>query len=589
MDRITKRLMDELLTNWNMSSMGEAKDFENFVNYSVVSHEYNKTFSLDTLETGNGHDTGIDGIGIILNGVLLNDLEEAEDLLENTGNSLELDFIFIQAKTSSNFNATEVGTFLFGIEDFFSEQPKLPRNEYIEKFSEISNLIFDNAAKFKRNPNLKIYYVTTGVWSNDANFLARVETSKTSLMSTNLFNKVIFSPLGAQEISKLYRKSKESITTTFQFTNRITIPDIKGVTEAYIGLLPYEQFLKIVSNEEQNLLNVFEDNVRDFQGESNDVNNGIAQTIISPESEIFSVLNNGVTIVANNISLTGNQFTISDYQIVNGCQTSNVLYNSRGSDNTSKVNVPIKLIATTDDDIKIRITLATNNQTPIKKEQLASLTQFQRRLEEYYASYTNEMRLYYERRSKQYSSDSNVLKNRIITVSYQIKSFVAMFLDEPHNVTSFFGSIVKRVNDNKIKVFVPDHKFSPYYLSAYAYFKLESLLKKGAIDQSYKKLKFHILMLFRVMNELEQIPPFNSKKMDTYCDHLLKILNDNQKCLEAFQKCIKIIDESGFDKSNKQDVKLVSKTKLLLDHIQTSTVNKESEYQAQPITIALNT
>lgn len=571
MDRITKSLMDELLKNWNMTSSGESKDFENFVNYSIISNEYNKTFSIDALETGNGHDTGIDGIAIILNGILLSDLSEAEDVLENHDSNLEVDFIFIQSKTSSNFTSSELGNFLFGVEDFFADEPKLPRNENIDNFSKISNLIFDNAAKFKRNPNLKIYYVTTGVWSNDINFMARVDTSVASLKATNLFTKVNFSPLGAQEISQLYRKSKESISTTFQFSNRITIPDIKGVTEAYIGLLPYEQFLKIVSNDEQNLLNVFEDNVRDFQGESNDVNSGIAQTIVSEDSEIFSVLNNGVTIVANNISLTGNQFKITDYQIVNGCQTSNVLYNSRDSENINKVNVPIKLIATTDDDIKIRITLATNNQTPIKKEQLASLTQFQRRLEAYYAAYSGEERLYYERRSKQYSSDNSVLKSRIITVPYQIKSFVAMFLDEPHNVTSFFGYIVKRVNDNKIRVFVSDHKLSPYYLSAYAYYKLENLIKRGVIDPSYKKVKFHLLMLFRLMNESENLPPFNSKKIESYCEKLLEVLNDQTKCIEAFNKCIEVIDESGFDKSDKQDVKLVSKTKLLIDYITETT------------------
>ena len=74
------------------------------------------------------------------------------------------------------------------------------------------------------------------------------------------------------------------------------------------------------------MLNVFEDNVRDFQGDNNDVNGGIASTLNNDDSEIFSVLNNGVTIVASSISPTGDQFTINDYQIVNGCQTSNVLY-----------------------------------------------------------------------------------------------------------------------------------------------------------------------------------------------------------------------------------------------------------------------
>lgn len=132
-------------------------------------------------------------------------------------------------------------------------------------------------------------------------------------------------------------------------------------------MIPFTEFLKIVADDEEILLNVFEDNVRDFQGDNNDVNGGIASTINSNDSEIFSVLNNGVTIVASSISPTGDQFTITDYQIVNGCQTSNVLYNNRHGSNISKVNVPIKLIATTDDEVKTRITLATNNQTPIRK------------------------------------------------------------------------------------------------------------------------------------------------------------------------------------------------------------------------------
>lgn len=569
MDRITKSLMSELMVNLDLKPIDESKDFEKFVNYTILSIEHHKTFTVEDITVGAGNDTGIDGIAIIVNGQLILDIEEIVDIIGNTiSSNLEVDYIFIQSKTSSNFKSSDIGTFLFGIQDFFSDDYKLPRNEGLEKYVEISNYIFDNAAKFKRNPNLKMYYVTTGVWNNkDENLNARIEHGESALAQTNLFNKIKFIPLGAQEISGLYRKTKESISTTFQFSNRITIPDINGVTEAYIGLLPYSEFLKIVSDDEQNLLNVFEDNVRDFQGENNDVNSGIAATIISDDSEIFSVLNNGVTIVAKNVSLTGNQFTILDYQIVNGCQTSNVLYNNRDDDNIQKVNVPVKLIATTDDDIKTRITLATNNQTPIKKEQLASLTKFQRHLEDYFNSFTGDSRLYYERRSKQYNSDSSVLKTRIITVPYQIKSFVAMFLEEPHNVTSFFGSIVKRINDGKIKVFSNEHSFFPYYLSAYAYYKLDCFFRKGQIDSSYKKVKFHILMLFRVVNEPYSLPQhLNNKRIENYCQYLLDILVDNDKALEAFNKCLKVIDESGFDKQDKQDVKLVSKTKLLLEY-----------------------
>ncbi|MFC6102831.1 AIPR family protein [Olivibacter domesticus] len=565
MDRITESLMNELLKTLEIQSSGEAKDFEKLVNYTVVSNEYNKTFDVDSIAVGDGNDTGIDGIAIIVNGQLIESTEEIDDLLEKN-NFLEVDYIFIQSKTSSKFESAEINTFIFGIQDFFSIQPRLVRNEDIKRFAEVSNYIFSKAPYLRENPNIKLYFVTTGKWTDDPNLKAVRDNAIENLEQTNLFDKVTFMLYGARDLSAAYRKTKESSSTSITFTNRITIPKINGVSQAYIGLLPFKEFLKIVADEEGKILNVFEDNVRDFQGDNNDVNGGIASTLNSIDSEIFSVLNNGITIVASTISPTGDQFTIIDYQIVNGCQTSNVLYNNRNGENIEKVSIPVKLIATTDEEVKTRITLATNNQTPIKKEQLASLTQFQRNLEQYYNSYAGDSKIYYERRSKQYNTDNNVLKSKIITVPYQIKAYAAMFLDEPHNVTSYFGAIVKKLNEGKMQIFNNDHTFSPYYTSAYAYYKLETFFRKNNIDSSFKKVRFHILMLFRLLFSNEALPPFNSKKMDNYCQKLLEILNDDIKALKAFKKCTDIIENSSFDKADKQDVKLVSKTKVLIDY-----------------------
>lgn len=566
MDRITQSFINELLETQELKSQGESKDFEKLANYSIISNEYNKTFDLNYVTIGNGDDTGIDGIAIIVNGLLVESIEEVDDLIEKNG-AIEVEFLFIQAKTSPNFSTSELNTFIFGIKDFFSTSPKLRRNDSLQKFCEISNHIYNNAPKLKNNPKGKLFYITTGKWVNDTNLVAVIESGIEDLESTNLFDSVEINPIGAKELAKYYRKTKESVSTTINFSNRITIPEINGISEAYIGLIPYEEFLKIVSTEEQNLLNVFEDNVRDFQGENNDVNSGIATTVTNTGSEIFSVLNNGITIVASKISPTGNQFTITDYQIVNGCQTSNVLYNNRNSENISNVVIPIKLIATEDDEIKTRITLATNNQTPIKKEQLASLTQFQRSLEQYYNSYEGDKKLFYERRAKQFNSDTTVIKSRIITVPYQIKSFAAMFLNEPHNVTSFFGMIVKKLNDGKIQIFDADHLYISYYTSSFAYYKLESFFKKGQIDSSYRKVKFHILMLFRLIYSSEEMPRLNAKKMEQYCSNLLDILYNEDKAFAAFKQCCTIIDKAEFDKSDKQDMKLVSKTKALIDYL----------------------
>lgn len=567
MDRITKSLIEELLSNLELQSEGIAKDFEKLVNYSIISNEYSKTFDVESITVGDGNDTGIDGIAIIVNGHLIESKEEIDDLLERNS-FMDVKYVFTQAKSSSNFNSGELSTFLHGINDFFEEIPGLVRNESIEKFAEISNYLYSKASHFSDNPILKAYFVTTGKWLNDKNLKGVISFNKDRLEQKNLFEKIVITPLGAKEIAKSYRRTKEAISASFVFNNRVTLPDITGISEAYIGLLPYKEFIKIIVDENGKLRNVFEDNVRDFQGDTNDVNNGINSTVNSKSSDIFSVLNNGVTIVANDISATGDNFTIKEYQIVNGCQTSNVLYNNRKGKFINKINVPLKIIATNDDEIKNRITLATNNQTPIKKEQLASLTSFQRSLEEFYSSFRGNKRLYYERRSKQYNSDSTVLKTRIITVPYQIKSFSAMFLGNPHSVTSFFGVIVRKLNEGKSIVFNQDHSFYPYYTSAFAYFKLESFFRKKIIDRQYKKVRFHILMIFRMIVNKQSVPPLNSdRKMKKFCEPILNVLYDDEEALIHFNICIDVICEADFDHLDKQDVKLLSKTKKIIEAI----------------------
>lgn len=566
MDKITKSLIEELLKTQDLKHENTAKDFERLVNFSVVSNEYTKTFDIDSVTVGDGDDTGIDGLAIIVNGQLIENIQEVDDLLE-TNNTLEVSFIFVQSKTSSKFNSGDINTFLFGVKDFFNETPKLRRNDSINRLVEISDRIYELASYFKSNPSIKLYYCTTGKWVNDQNLVGIFDQNISELEQTNLFEEISYTPMGVKEITSFYRKTKEAISAKFNFESRVTLPAIKGISEAYIGLLPFKEFKKILVDESDCLLNVFEDNVRDFQGTNNDVNSGIEKTLNRNDSDIFSVLNNGVTIVASSVSLTGNQFTINDYQVVNGCQTSNVLFNNRTSEYINQVFVPIKIIATDDDDIKTQITLATNNQTPIKKEQLASLTKFQRNLELYYGSFNGDERLYYERRSKQYNADNSVQKTKIITVPCQIKSFAAMFLETPHQVTSFFGTIVKKLNEGRVQIFGDDHTYAPYYTSAFAYFKLESFFRKKEIDTSYKKVRFHILMLFRILNENEAMPPYNSnKKMESYCNNLLRILNNEKKAILAFKKCIQIIDlAEEFDKADKQDIKLANKTKHLIE------------------------
>ena len=52
------------------------------------------------------------------------------------------------------------------------------------------------------------------------------------------------------------------------------MPEITDVNEAYFGLLPFSEYKKLIMDDDGKILNVFQDNIRDFQGE-NDVNDAI--------------------------------------------------------------------------------------------------------------------------------------------------------------------------------------------------------------------------------------------------------------------------------------------------------------------------
>ena len=89
----------------------------------------------------------------------------------------------------------------------------------------------------------------------------------------------------------------------------------------------------------------FYENVRGWEG-YNKINDEMRSTLESDESNSFVLMNNGVTILAKSLLTTGDGIIMGDFQIVNGCQTSNVLYDNRNKI-TDAVRVPFRIIFTT--------------------------------------------------------------------------------------------------------------------------------------------------------------------------------------------------------------------------------------------------
>ena len=197
MDRITSALMAEFSGENQLDQLPEETRFEHFAAYLATSRHLADTFDTADLVTGAGGDTGIDAIAVIVNGSLLTDSELVTELAETNG-YLDVTFVFVQAERSAAFDGAKIGTFGFGVNDFFRDPPQIPQNDAVREAASIMSAVYALSPKFTRgNPACRLYYVTTGRWVNDANLVARQQVVVDDLRGTRLFRDVDFIDLDA--------------------------------------------------------------------------------------------------------------------------------------------------------------------------------------------------------------------------------------------------------------------------------------------------------------------------------------------------------------------------------------------------------
>lgn len=557
MDRITQSYMNAFLSSEQIVEKDQSKQFEMFAAYCAVEQHYSDNYALTDIMVGEGGDCGIDALAIIANGTMITSKEEIDDLLDINKNFSEISFVFIQAKTSSGFDYGDMGTFGAGVKDFFSEHPQMVRNASIQEKSIISDYIFSKATHIKRKPICYMYYITTGKWVDDQNCKGRMEIAVSDLKGLNIFDDVKYIPVDANLLQKYYRSTIDSIECEIEFDNKILLPDIQDITQSYLGFIDYTEYLKLIVGENGEIRrNVFYDNVRDFQGD-NPVNHEMAETVCRDPNK-FVFFNNGVTVICKKLMNIGKKFTLTDYQIVNGCQTSHVVYNNRESISTG-LQIPIKLIETEDEETVNRIIKATNRQTEVSDEQLIALNEFHRKLEAFYETFKGNGRLYYERRSKQYNYGIDVEKVRIVTIGIQIKSVASMFYDKPHLASRYYGRLLSTTKD----IFNDNHQLLPYYTCAYTLYRLEYLFRSKTLPSQYRKYRYHLLMMLKYSLAKEKIPEMNAHKMDKLCEDILTVVNDNDRLIAEVKNLLSIINKHVSD-INSTDL---AKSSVLVDKL----------------------
>ncbi|MGN4077063.1 AIPR family protein [Burkholderia gladioli] len=529
MDVVTSSLLREFIHSQKLALETESAQFEAFVNYITISDIYPEEFDFTSIATGEG-EFGLDGVAIIVNDILIDDEEQLDDLIAHAP-TLNVQFIFLQAKSGSGFDGGEMLKFYEAVDDFFDQNVKFKQNVKIQELQRVKNRIYECASKFTRGlPKVSLYFASTGTWTDDQNLCVMRDNALKRLDSRHIFSLCNFQALDVSKVQKLYFQTKNSFKATIQFQQSLALPEIPKVRESYIGLLPINEYAKVITDDEGVVRRkLFFDNIRDFQGET-DVNKSIAETLTSDEHIEFPLRNNGVTIVTRKLQRVGSQFTLEDFQIVNGCQTSHVVAASKNEKNAATL-IPIKIIATEDEEVTRKVIIASNQQNRVDEDSFWALEPIQKAIEIYFESKSDDLRLYYERRPGQFNTMPGIEKVRIITKDSLLKNYASIFLEQPNQVGRYYKDLTPLIGK---EIFNPKHEVHSYYTAAYIAYRLEFMFRNRRLAPELKPFRFQLAMAARLVMERQYKLDPDKKRSRAYCMKLDGIMSDVEEAQKVF-------------------------------------------------------
>ncbi|MCH7230892.1 AIPR family protein [Glycomyces sp. L485] len=527
MDQVIEELLASFRERHELADLAGDELFESFAAHCVLHQFHEESFAPDAHRVGGGNDLGIDAWGIVVNGDLHHDLDGVKEALERE-REFNAVVIIVQAKTSASMEGKVIADLADNLRQVCDrDEIVYTASPEIRELQQALRAIYDrhqyNAAG---SPRLEVRYVTCGGDPNEY-LEEKCRSAERTVDALGRFDRVRFECIGARRLQRLYALANRKVRVNYLWANKSAMPPMKGVKQAWIGMLPAKVFVgDILADEGGSIRNfLFQDNLRPFLGMTNEVNTGIRQSLEDPVGRgRFAVLNNGITVIAQSFTSSGHECHMTDFQIVNGCQTGHVLFECRNL-LTDDVHVKLTVIEPEGEDIVSRIVVATNKQTDITRENLAANETIHRDIEDYFKTTKTPRDLYYERRSNQFDTDTSITKTRIIKQGRLTQSYAAVFLGLPHRATR----PTELLRDKKIRLYRDDHHPIAYYTAAAIWYQVEWLLRNQRLDRKWKPMRFLLMAALGQRLSGGRRLPSNPRKAKAHCEQILETVWDRAR------------------------------------------------------------
>lgn len=436
-----------------------------------------------------GGDGGVDGFFLFINGTLY-----SEDLdLRTFKKNVEIKLVLLQAKMGTGFAEDAMDRFTAATRDLFDlnrdlkELRKVYHKDLLAKTRQFREVYLAFASRF---PTVVFSY---GYAAKATEVHPNVQRKVDALRET--LEKVI-SPvqcecrfLGAAELLALAREAPST-------SHRLPLAEnpISTGQEGFLCLVSLSEFFQFIRDEHGRLRShLFEGNVRDYQG-SVEVNQEIRKTLENQTPEDFWWLNNGISMLCTNASLSGKVLTIEDPEIVNGLQTSREVFEVMAKTDPAKENrhLLVRVIKPQDETSRDRIIKATNSQTSIPPASLRATDKIHRDIEDYLAP----RGWFYDRRKNFYKNAGKPAK-KIASISFMAQCVIACALREPANARARPSTLIKDDAAYK-RIFNPAYPLDLYYKSLAVGKTVDAYVKSGAVPEHKEhanNLRFYIACL----------------------------------------------------------------------------------------------
>lgn len=511
---------------------------------------------IEDVVNGGGGDGGVDAAAVIINNQIILDPADIETAL-NPGNQNQLQLFFLQAKTSEKFDMKLISKFLHGVTSITKAASLETPTKHPAAWHTLCTIfssVLDDFGRFRGEKiECEIIYVTTA--KNDGSKSVASDDQVQSALADIEQLGVFGSPLNfkSQGQADLYQRHQEingPQNVSFSWPKKVSLPEANRVDEAYVGVVSGKELASLLIEDGRQRRSIFDANVRLYQGEDNTVNEKIRNTLVS-ENELthFPFLNNGLTIVANEMTATGDKVMLSGYHIVNGGQTSVEIIKWIQSleakdpgfrDNRlGELYVPLKVVASHDAEIRKTITVATNLQTAITKTDIQSSSPQAQRVEQFFEQ-SGLNGLYYQRQSSHEIAD--FVGSRIVNTEAINRAFYAVIFGRSSQTIR----APKELADSSNPIWLQEFPPAAYYFASLTMYRIDAFFNrnKASEDIRLKAARYHIGMLvgLKILPGLEKATRDDLPE-SAWADKLSKMSFFKVSEIET-EKWIKIIDDA---------------------------------------------